>query len=170
MSNEQISKEYAVEQVRCMASQFADLYFMFVKELRERFGDDTATEIATRVLFLRAQERANEMIVRAEASGTARIWENIGSMTDVPFLGWCPERGRDHCPYGEAWNKRIKENPWFRPYASLYCDVTDTTIGEIFTADHSHKLYKNVVLGDDSCEREYFPDENVKSGKLTYGK
>ncbi len=164
-----IERNDAVREVRNMAFQFADLYFTFVAELRERFGEEQALEIATRVLFRRAAERALDMVRRAEAEGIERVPENIIKMTDVPFLGWDASFGRDTCPYGAAWNRRITENPWFRRFACLYCDVTDTTIAEIFTGSCSHKLYHNVVLGDDACEREYFPSEMVKSGTYTYG-
>jgi hypothetical protein len=32
----------------------------------------------------------------------------------------------------------------------------------------SHKLTKNVLEGDDSCDRVYFESENVKNGCYTY--
>ncbi len=169
-TEEQISRDFAVNEVRNMAFQFSDLYFTFVSELRERFGEDEALEIATRVIFRRAAERAFDMIRRAEIEGIARVPENIIKMTDVPFLGWDASLGRETCPYGAAWNRRIAENPWFQRFACLYCDVTDTTIAEIFTGDCSHKLYHNVLLGDDTCEREYFPSETVKRGEYTYGR
>lgn len=168
-NEEQISREFAVSEVRNMAFQFSDLYFTFVSELRERLGEEEAITIATRVLFRRAAERAFDMVRRAEAEGVARIPENINRMTDVPFLGWDASFGRDLCPYGAAWNRRIAENPWFQRFARLYCDVTDTTIAEIFTGCYSHRLYHNVVLGDDACEREYFLSDSVREGKWTYG-
>lgn len=168
-NEEQISRKFAVDEVRNMAFQFSDLYFTFVSELRERLGEEAAVEIATRVVFRRAAERAFDMIRRAEAEGKARVPDNIITLTDVPFLGWDASFGRDMCPYGAAWNRRIAENPWFRRFACLYCDVTDTTIAEIFTGCYSHKLYRNVVLGDETCEREYYLSEDVKNGKYTYG-
>ena len=165
---EQIEKSSAVEEVGKMAYQFADLYFAFVAELRERLGEEAALRMAQEVLYRRAKERAEEMIERAEKEGVPRIPDSITKVSDVPYLGWDKSRGCDHCPYGTAWNRRIAEYPWFRPFARLYCDVTDTTIGEVFTGSYSHKLLKNVVLGDESCERVYFPSEDVKQGKYTY--
>lgn len=166
---EQIEKSFAVSEVRNMAFQFSDLYFTFVSELREQMGEEEALKIAQRVIFRRAAERALDMVRRAEEQGIPRTPENIIRMTDVPFLGWDASYGREMCPYGAAWNLRIAENPWFRRFACLYCDVTDTTIAEIFTGTHSHRLYHNVVLGDDCCEREYFLSDEVSEGKLTYG-
>ena len=147
-----VSREQAVGEVRNMAFQFADLYYAFVKILRERYGDEEAFDIAQRVLFMRASERA----------------ENINRMSDVSYLGWDPSFGIETCPYGAAWNRRIKDDPGFRRFAALYCDVTDTTIAEVFTGDCSHRLFRNVVLGDDSCERTYYPSEEVKAGVITY--
>ena len=170
MQENMINREKAVAEVREMAFQFADLYFTFVSEVRERFGEDKALEIAQQVLFRRAAERARGMVKRAEEQNVPRIPENIVKMTDVPYLGWDPSFGRDMCPYGAAWNRRIAENPWFRKFACLYCEVTDTTLAEIFTKTHTHRICKSVVQGDDSCERVYFPSSEVKLGKYTYGK
>ena len=64
MTEETISKEYAVQQVRQMAFSFAELYYTFVKDLRDEFGDEEATRIAQKVLFDRAFERAEDMIRR----------------------------------------------------------------------------------------------------------
>lgn len=165
---ESVAKEFATRQVREMAYQFADMYFAFVSELVEQYGEQEATETVTRVLFQRAKERANAMIERASETGIERIPDNIGLVSNVPYLGWVPELGCDHCPYGAAWNKRIEEHPWFRKFASLYCDVTDTTIAEVFTGCYSHRITENVVLGDDGCEREYFLSSDVQNGKYTY--
>ena len=165
---ETVSRRQAVEEVRNMAFQFADMYFAFVKVIRERFGDETAMDIAQRVLYMRASERAGKMIRKAEEEGFERIPENINRLSDVSYLGWDSSYGIESCPYGAQWNRRIATDPWFRKYAALYCDVTDTTIAEVFTADSSHRLHKNIVLGDDRCERTYFPSDDVRSGKRTY--
>ena len=168
MEENTVSREQAVGEVRNMAFQFADLYYAFVKVLRERYGEEEALDIAGRVLYMRARERAEKMIIRAGEEGVERTPENIHDMSDVSYLGWDPSFGVEMCPYGAAWNRRIKDDPDFRKFACLYCDVTDTTIAEVFTGDCSHRLYKNVVLGDDTCERTYFPSEEVRSGKITY--
>ena len=165
---ETISRKQAVEEVRNMAFQFADMYFAFVKVIREKFGEEEAADIAQRVLYMRASERAEKMIRKAEEEGAERTPENINRLSDVSYLGWDSSYGIETCPYGAQWNRRIAEEPWFRKFAALYCDVTDTTIAEVFTADSSHRLYKNVVLGDDSCERTYFPSDEVRRGKRTY--
>lgn len=166
--NEMIERAFAVEQVRTMAYQFADLYFAFVAELRTAYGEAAALDITTRVLYRRAAERAAEMRSRADAAGVEKTPDNIGAISDVPFLGWVPELGGDHCPYGAQWRRRIAENPWFAPFAALYCDVTDTTIAEEFTLAYTHKLTDNVVLGAESCERSYTPDPTVAGGRRTY--
>ena len=85
-----VSKEQAVGEVRNMAFQFADLYYAFVKVLREKYGDEEAFELAQRALYLRASERAQKMIVRAEREGVSRTPENINKMSDVSYLGWDP--------------------------------------------------------------------------------
>ncbi len=169
MNEKEINLSAEAKASRALAIQLADLYFEFVKEMREELGDEKTKKLVTKILFNRAYERAKGSIKRAEERNLPRTWENINVVTDVPLAGWVTELGRDHCPYGMAWNKRIEENPWFREYAALYCDVTDTTIGEVFTGDHTHKLYENVVLGDEHCLRTYTPSEDVKNGKFTYG-
>ncbi|MGI6608453.1 MAG: hypothetical protein ACOX1F_05705 [Erysipelotrichaceae bacterium] len=168
--NEMILKTTAIKQVRNMAFSFAELYFSFVLKLYTEFGDETATETVTDILFKRAKERALIMIEKAKKFKMERIPENINVLSDVPRLGWDETAGCKHCPYGVVWVNRIKQYPWFRKYASLYCDVTDTTIAEVFTGCYSHKIIKNVVLGDDCCQREYFLSDRVKEGIYTYDK
>ena len=165
---ETVSRKQAVDEVRNMAYQFADLYFAFVKVLKDRFDEETAMGIAQEVLYMRASERAEKMIRKAEEERAERIPANINRLSDVSYLGWDSSYGREMCPYGAQWNRRIETDPWFRRFAALYCDVTDTTIAEVFTGHCSHRLLKNVVLGDETCERTYFPSEEVKGGRNTY--
>lgn len=169
-NDEMILKQTAVLQVREMAFSFGELYFSFVSEMYDEFGDEKTTEMVTRILFKRAKERALIMIEKAEQLKMERIPENINKLSDVPRLGWDESLGCDHCPYGLIWRNRISNAIWFEKYARLYCDVTDTTIAEVFTGCYSHKITKNVVSKDDSCEREYFISEKVKNGIYTYGK
>ncbi|MBE5808784.1 MAG: hypothetical protein E7317_10665 [Clostridiales bacterium] len=166
--SDMIPASRAVGEVRMMATQFAELYYQFVRELREALGDEGAMRVAQKALYARASERARAMVTSAASEGLERTPENIPRTSDVPYLGWDASLGRDHCPYGAAWIKRINAEPWFRPYARLYCDVTDTTIAEEFTGRFSHRLIKNVVLGDDTCARTYFEDAAVKAGRRTY--
>ncbi|SHJ62728.1 L-2-amino-thiazoline-4-carboxylic acid hydrolase [Anaerocolumna jejuensis DSM 15929] len=170
MSDERIERKEAVEAVRVASRHFADLYFYFVKALVEDLGEEKAKEIVQKVLFERSIERAKRMEDKAEKLEKEKVPENIFCLTDVPFLGWVKELGVNHCPYGEAWLSRYQEHPWFREFAAFYCDVTDTSVAELFTRSYSHKLTKNVVLGDESCERIYYKDEKVASGEYTYGK
>ena len=165
---QKIPKEFAVSQVREMAYQFADMYFTFVSELVKRYGDEEAIKTVTEVLFQRAKERATDMIQKANEEGIERIPDNIGAVSDVAYLGWVPQLGCDHCPYAAAWKKRIIDNPWFEKYAVLYCDVTDTTVAEVFTGKYSHRITKNAVLGDESCERIYYICSDTENGKYTY--
>ena len=82
---EMIEKQRAVDEVRMMAVQFADLYFAFVCELRDTFGEEEALRLTHRVLYKRAAERAEQMIERAEELGLARTPENITSATEKPM-------------------------------------------------------------------------------------
>ncbi len=91
---------------------------------------------------------------RAHENGDELIADNIISTTDVPFLGWVPEFEELHCPYGASWLLRFEENPWFKKFASLYCDVTDTTVAEVFTGDTSHKITKT-FYGEIKVVKEY---------------
>ena len=166
---ETVDRAFAVEEVRKLAYQFADMYFVYVDELRQRLGDDEAKKLATGVLFRRAKERALVMREDADRLGLERVPDNIPKVSRVSYLGWVPSLGSDHCPYGAAWKKRIRDNEWFREYAALYCDVTDTTIAEVFTGKYSHRLIRNVVLGHEVCERIYFESEKTARGEYTYG-
>ena len=69
---ETISRQRAVEEVRGMAAQFAELYFAFVCALRDELGEARAMEVVQRVLYRRARERAGQMVERAREMGVAR--------------------------------------------------------------------------------------------------
>jgi hypothetical protein len=78
--------------------------------------------------------------------------------------------GGVRCPYAEVWLEYFKDNSWFKQFASLYCDVIDTTNIENFTRTTSHKITKNLLLGDSECDHEYFESDTVKEGNFSYGK
>ena len=165
---EMIGKEKAIAEVRLACTQFADLYYFFVKILREEFGEEKTMELCRKALFARAYERAMDMRRRSAEQGVQGTPENINSFKDIPYLGWVKAYGNKHCPDGESWLMRIESEPWFRAFASYYCDVNDTTVGEVFLQDHSHKILQNVVNGDKTCTRSYFPDKKVAVGEYTY--
>lgn len=157
-----------ISELRLATGQFADLYFDFVRLIYDELGHDIALKLTSRLLYNRAYDRAQLMIKKAREENIKRTPDNILLTSAVAYSAWDKSLQKDHCPYGWVWRKKIAEFPWFREFAALYCDVTDTTIGEVFTGTHSHRLIKNVVLGDESCEREYFPCEKVKNGQYTY--
>ena len=72
------------------------------------------------------------------------------------------------CPYAQQWVGYYEAYPWFRRFASLYCDVIDTTNIENFSRTLSHRITANLLWGDPSCEREYFPSDAVAQGHFTY--
>lgn len=92
------------------------------------------------------------------------------SVIDLPFTGWIPEWGEDHCPYAEVWRTYFDKYPWFREIAPFYCDVIDTTTIENFSKCLSHRITQNVILEGTCCKREYFESDKVKRGEYTYGK
>ena len=165
-----VPKEFAVDEVRKAARQFALLYFHFSKVLYDRFGLEEAKKIIQQVVFEQAIDRSDQLKekARAQGSGTDSL-EDFHKVIDLPFLGWVPEWGEDHCPYGEIWREYIKKYEWFKELAPFYCDVIDTTTIENFTGHLSHRILQNVILEGDSCKRKYFESENVKKGELTYG-
>lgn len=166
--NELIPKQQAIDEVRMMATQFADMYFVFVDTIRSEYGEEAATAIVQKVLFMRAMERGEKMKTLADEKGLERTPASIPAVVDVPFLGWVLDIGKDMCPYGKAWNDRVEKHPWFRKYAAMYCDVTDTTVAEVFTGAYSHRVLQSTARGDNTCSNTYFISDDVKQGKLTY--
>lgn len=166
-----VPKEVAVNEVRKAARQFALLYFHFSKVLYERFGLEKAKEIIQQAVFDQAIDRSDQLKEKAAKQGLATdTVENFVKVIDLPFMGWIPEWGEDHCPYGEIWREYIQKYEWFKEIAPFYCDVIDTTTIENFTGHLSHKILQNVILSGDSCKREYFESDKVKEGEFTYGK
>lgn len=166
---ETILRIEAVEQVRKGGRQFAMLYFHFVKSLVDSFGIVKAKELTQKAIFELGLERTDALRKEAKELELEFTIQNMMKITDIPFLGWDKCRGRNHCPYGEQWMTYYVDYPWFKEFAPFYCDIIDTTNCENFTRTTSHKITKNVLLGDESCEREYYPSEEVKKGVYTYG-
>lgn len=158
-AEETISKATAVAEVRKACFHFADLYFHFSKTLIDELGLKKGKELIERSVRSRAVDRGTKLRATAEALGIAPTNDNFYSVTDIPFLGWDTSLGREHCPYAAAWLARYDEEPWFPEIAAFYCDVNDPLVSEVFTGDTTHTITKNVLRGDDICDRVYFPIE-----------
>lgn len=166
-------KKETVKEVRRACYQFARLYFNFCKTLKDSLGEEGAFEIAQKAIFSLSLDRSDRIRACAQAQGLELNVDNFMKVNDLPFIGWqgwAPDMGGVKCPYAEVWLEYYQENPWFQRFAAMYCDVIDTTNIESFSGCISHRLTKNLVWGDDECQREYFPSEQVKEGVLTYGK
>ena len=157
--------------LRLACKQFAMLYFHFCKTLRDALGEEKAVPLARKTVFELSLDRTNKARERAAALALETTVENFPKVNDLPQIAWScwePSMGGVRCPYAEVWLEYFRENTWFKRFASLYCDVIDTTNTENFTRTTSHKITKNLLWGDASCEHEYFESEAVKNGKFTY--
>lgn len=169
MSEEQkISYSQAVLEVRKASRQFAMLYFHFCKVLVEQLGMEKAKKLIQQAIFNLSLDRSTQLRETVQAKGKETNLENFQVHSDLPRIGWVKELGRDHCPYAETWVKYYEAYPWFRELAPFYCDIIDTTNIENFTGELSHQLIKNVLWGDETCERKYFASEEVQKGHFTY--
>jgi hypothetical protein len=165
-------KAVTVKEARLACRQFAMLYFQFCKTLVEALGEEAALPLVQKTIFNLSLDRTDRIRAVAKEKGIETSLKNFASVNDLPFAawsGWDPSMNELRCPYAEAWVKYYAEYPWFKRFASLYCDVIDTTNIENFTRAASHRLTHNLLWGDSSCEREYFESAEVKQGKFTYG-
>ena len=158
--------------VRLACRQFAKLYFHFCKTLTDTLGEEKALSTVQKTIFELSIDRTGHARERAAALGLETTLENFTTVNDLPSIGWSgwkPEMGGVRCPYAEVWLEYFPENQWFRRFASLYCDVIDTTNTENFTRTTSHRITKNLLWGDPCCDHEYFESDEVKKGKFSYG-
>ena len=164
-----VSRKQEVEQIRRAARQFAMQYFHFTKTLYDEFGAETTKKLVQKTVFNLGRDRGEQMRKRAieEGKSTDTV-DDFMAVIDLPFDGWIPEWGENHCPYAEVWRGYIKEYPWFAEFAPFYCDVIDTTTIETFTHKLSHKITQNVISKGTACLRKYFPSEKVEQGEYTY--
>lgn len=154
---ETISRKDAVVEVRKACDQFSDLYFHVAKVLYEHFGTEEAKKLLGEAVASRAQERGKKLAARAQELGLERNIQTFFKVTDIPFLGWDPSYGKYVCPFAESWSKRFESHPWFEEFAPFYCDVNDTTVHENFTGVETQRITKNVLRGDDICDRVFYP-------------
>ena len=165
-----VDRALMVDQIRKAARQFAMQYFHFCKTLYDRYGHDVAKDIVRETVFNLAVDRSNRIREKSLAQGkNADTVADFMSDIDLPFEGWIPEWGEDHCPYAEVWRTYYDKYPWFREFAPFYCDVIDTTTIENYSKCLSHRITQNVLNEGTACLREYFESDSVKKGEYTYG-
>lgn len=165
-----VDRALMVDQIRKAARQFAMQYFYFCKTLYDRYGHDVAKDIVRETVFNLAVDRSNRIREKSLAQGKkADTVADFMSDIDLPFEGWIPEWGEDHCPYAEVWRTYYDKYPWFREFAPFYCDVIDTTTIENYSKCLSHRITQNVLNEGTACLREYFESDSVKKGEYTYG-
>lgn len=165
-----VDRKRMVDQIRKAARQFAMQYFHFCKTLYERYGHDVAKDIIRQTIHELAIDRTDQ--IRAISLAKGKKADNVTdfmSDNDLPFEGWIPEWGEDHCPYAETWRTYFNEYPWFKEFATFYCDVIDTSTIENYSKCLSHRITQNVLCKGTCCKREYFESEDVKEGRFTYG-
>lgn len=163
-----IEYEIAVNEVRKACRQFAMLYFHFAKTLKEEVGQEKAKELVQKAIFELSLDRTDQLRENAEERGLDFSQESFRKVSDLPRLGWDKTLGRNHCPYAETWVKYYEKHPWFKELAPFYCDIIDTTNIENFTGKLSHRITRNVLKGDETCDRIYFPSKEVEKGEFTY--
>lgn len=163
---QKLSKE--VEGIRSECRQFAMLYYHLCKVLVEELGIEDAKVKVQRILYSLSIDRTNKLREKAEKANLPCTLKTFNEINDLPADGWVNGLGKNHCPYAECWFTYFKKSPWFRTFAPLYCNVIDTTNIENFTKMLTHKLIKNVLTGDDTCERIYVESEKVQNGEFTY--
>lgn len=164
--------EERIRETRQACRHFAMLYFQFCRTLVEEFGEEVAFRIAQKSIFNLSLDRTDRIRDYALEEGIATGVEEFRQVNDLPYAAWkCwePAMGGMRCPYAQQWVTYYDAFPWFRRFASMYCDVIDTTNIENFTRTHSHRITSNLLWGDPACDREYFESEEVKGGKFTYG-
>ncbi|MDR2747517.1 MAG: L-2-amino-thiazoline-4-carboxylic acid hydrolase [Treponema sp.] len=167
------TKTATIADLRLACRQFAMLYFHFCKILVETFGEEQALPLVQKAVFELSLDRTDGARERAHVRGLAATLENFAQVNDLPMAAWAkwdPSGGEVRCPYAQQWIGYFNDYPWFKKLASLYCDVIDTTNIENFSRTTSHRITKNLLWGDSSCEREYFESGDVKKGNFTYGK
>jgi hypothetical protein len=165
-------KKATVAEVRLACRQFAMLYFHFCKVLVDALGEEGALPLVQKAVFELSLDRSDGARERALAQGFAFTLENFSKVNDLPWTAWKnwdPRSGEVLCPYAQQWLGYYEEHPWFKKFASLYCDVIDTTNIENFSRTTSHRLTKNLLWGDSACVREYFESDKIKQGIFTYG-
>ena len=173
MSADSKENTIGLKDLRLACRQFAMLYFHFCKSLINALGEEAAFPIVQKTIFELSLDRTDRSREQALAQGLAATVENFPKVNDLPQMGWSlwePEMGGVRCPYAEVWLEYFKDNPWFKRFALLYCDVIDTTNAENFTRTSSHRITKNLLCGDLCCDHEYFESEAVKNGNFSYGK
>ncbi|MCL2565063.1 MAG: nitroreductase family protein [Defluviitaleaceae bacterium] len=159
-------------QVRLAARHFAMLYFNFCKVMVDTHGEEKALELVQKAIFNLSLDRTDRTRAKALEAGVETNLEQFSVFNDLPIIGWRAwdeSMGGLRCPYAEQWVDYYDKHPWFKPFASLYCDVIDTTNIENFSRTLSLKIPQKQLSGDAECKFNYFESDQIKQGIYTYG-
>jgi len=156
MSEDIVSREACVEDVRRMARRTALLYYYFARTLIDELGEEEGKRLIAKAIWSYGEHcgRAARHVV--EAMGLPTSAENFSKAPDLPSLGW--ETGRATSAGGET-----RPIATFCPLAAVWRELGAEELGRMYCYVDQAKYHaynpsihfehsKNVLDGDAFCE------------------
>ena len=156
-SDQTVSREQCLQDVRRMARRTALLYHFFVTTLVERWGEEKARAFTSEVIRRYGEHIGKTVRRGVEEMGLTNDVENYGKFPDLPSVGWegtvaetehGPRQRIVYCPLAAAWEELGAEE-WGR----MYCYV-DQAKYRAFNPRARLIHTCNVLDGDPYCEFE----------------
>ena len=156
MSEQQISRDDAVKNVRLMARRTALLYYYFAKTLVDELGEEEGKRLTAKAVWAYGEHCGKAVREGVQAMGLPPTDENFNKVTDLPSVGWdmsrvTLENGDEHpiatyCPLAAVWKELGAED-----IGRMYCMV-DQAKYHGYNPDYEYIHAKNVLDGDEYCE------------------
>ena len=121
----------AEAEVRRMAKLQALLYYLFAKNIIEKYGEE-GRDLVRRVIWEFGRVRGESVRKQVEALGLPATPDNYGKVPDLPSIGWERETvesntRRHHtrityCPFAEMWREL---GPEAEELGLIFCEVDE---------------------------------------------
>jgi nitroreductase len=173
-TEEQMSRQEALNQIQAALRRAALLYHCFSKTLVEEYGEKRGEELIRKSIDEYGTFIGEEARQKAKKQGLSLTPENFES--DLPDISWevktvfvdGEERARvHHCPLAAEWLE------WGDPkMARLYCYVDQAKM-RAYNPDYEYVHIKNVLEGDSYCElaiRKIAKEESPNNDIITDAK
>jgi hypothetical protein len=154
-SDQTMSREQCVQDVRRMAGRTALLYHYFVTTLVEHLGEEKARALTSEAIWRYGEHVGRTVRQGVEEMGLTNDIENYSKYPDLPSVGWegtvaetehGPRSRVSYCPLAAVWKELGTEE-----LGRLYCYV-DQAKYRAFNPRAELIHTRNMLDGDPYCE------------------
>ncbi|MCL4535486.1 MAG: L-2-amino-thiazoline-4-carboxylic acid hydrolase [Bacteroidetes bacterium] len=144
-------------EVRRMARLQALLYYLFAREIIEKYGEE-GRDLVRKVVWEFGRVRGEKVREQVEAQGLPTTPDNYGKVPDLPSIGWERETLRSdaeqhrtritYCPFAEMWREL---GPQAEELGIVFCEVDEAKY-RAFNPDLCFARPESMLCGGTCCD------------------